>query len=29
MGDIFSELEEKLNRLKQYEQEAMADMAPS
>ncbi|KAF3045128.1 cysteinyl-tRNA synthetase [Didymella heteroderae] len=29
MGDIFSELEAKLKRLEQFEQEAMADMAPS
>jgi adenylate cyclase len=29
MGDIFAELEAKLKRLEQFEQEAMADMAPS
>jgi adenylate cyclase len=29
MGDIFAELDAKLKRLEQFEQEAMFDMAPS
>ncbi len=29
MGEIFGELATKLKRLEQFEQEAMADMAPS
>lgn len=29
MGDIFAELDAKLKRLEQFENEAMMDMAPS